>query len=83
MRIKILLISSISVFLSCSNSDENPATNSTPIPPNEAMYFPPNTGTWETKTPESLGWNTTNIAALDTYLTEKTPKVLLFYTTEK
>jgi CubicO group peptidase (beta-lactamase class C family) len=43
-------------------------------PPEEAMYFPPNSGTWETKTPESLGWNTTNIAGLDAYLTEKNTK---------
>lgn len=75
MRIKILLISSLFVFLSCSNNDEYPATNSTPIPPNEAMYFPPITGnTWETKTPESLGWNTANISALDAYLMEKNTK---------
>ncbi len=69
-----LLISLLSIFISCSNDD-----NSTPSPTEEAMYFPPNgSTTWETKTPESLGWNTANIAALNTYLKDS-----LFYTMEK
>jgi CubicO group peptidase (beta-lactamase class C family) len=46
-----------------------------PTPTEEAMYFPPIAGTtWETKTPESLGWNTANIAALNTYLSDKNSK---------
>ncbi|MES2863921.1 MAG: serine hydrolase [Bacteroidota bacterium] len=66
----ILLISLFSIFISCS-SDETPE----PTPTEETMYFPPNTGTtWETKTPESLGWNTANIAALNTYLSDKHTK---------
>ncbi len=71
MRLKhLLLISLLSIFISCG-SDDTPA----PTPTEEAMYFPPNTGTtWETKTPESLGWNTANIAALNTYLTDKHSK---------
>ncbi len=71
MRLKyLLLISLLSIFISCSNDD-----TSTPSPTEEAMYFPPITGTtWETKTPESLGWNTANIAALNTYLNDKHTK---------
>ena len=70
MKINILLISLLSIFISCG-SDDTPA----PTPTEEAMYFPPITGTtWETKTPESLGWNTANIAALNTYLTDKHSK---------
>ena len=66
----ILLISLLSLFISCSNDD-----TSTSSPTEEAMYFPPITGTtWETKTPESLGWNTANIAALNTFLRDKNSK---------
>jgi CubicO group peptidase (beta-lactamase class C family) len=71
MRLKhLLLISLLSIFISCGSDD-----TSTASPTEEAMYFPPMTGTtWETKTPESLGWNTANIAALNTYLTDKHSK---------
>lgn len=66
----LLLISLLSVFISCS-SDES----STPSTTEEAMYFPPITGTtWETKTPESLGWNTANIQPLYDYLNLKHTK---------
>ena len=66
----LLQISLFTIFMSCG-SDDTPATT----PTEEAMYFPPNTGTtWETKTPESLGWNTANIAALNTYLSDKHSK---------
>ena len=57
------------LFISCGETECDCVS-----PPEEAMYFPPNSGTWETKTPESLGWNTTNIAGLDAYLTEKNTK---------
>ena len=76
MKIKILLISFLLIFISCS-SDETSVPTPTPIPTptEETMYFPPNgSTTWETKTPESLGWNTANIAALNTYLTDKHSK---------
>ena len=70
MKINTLLISLLSIFISCGSDD-----TSTASPTEEAMYFPPMTGTtWETKTPESLGWNTANIAALNTYLTDKHSK---------
>lgn len=70
MKIKILLISLFTIFISCS-SDETPA----PTPTEEAIYFPPNgSTTWDTKTPESLGWNSTNIQALYDYLQLKNSK---------
>ncbi|CAM4302275.1 serine hydrolase domain-containing protein [Flavobacterium terrigena] len=71
MRLKyLLLISLLSIFISCSND-----TESNPSPTEEAMYFPPITGTtWETKTPQSLGWNTTNIQPLYDYLNLKHSK---------
>ena len=73
----LLLISLISIFISCSN-DETTTTNPSPTPIEEAMYFPPITGTtWETKTPESLSWNTANIAALTSYLNDKHSKAFI------
>lgn len=71
MRLKhLLLISLLSIFISCSNDD-----TSTPSPTQETMYFPPMTGTtWETKTPESLGWNTANMQSLYDYLELKNSK---------
>jgi CubicO group peptidase (beta-lactamase class C family) len=74
MKLKhLLLISLLSIFISCGN-DDIPA----PTPTEEAIYFPPMTGTtWETKTPESLGWNTANIAALNTYLSDKHSKAFI------
>ncbi|WP_353148396.1 serine hydrolase [Flavobacterium sp.] len=67
IRLSSLLFSIL--FISCDETECDCVS-----PPEEAMYFPPNTGTWETKSPESLGWNTANIAALDAYLIEKNSK---------
>lgn len=70
MKLKyLLLISLLSLFISCSNEETTTSSN------DDAMYFPPiGSSTWETKTPESLGWNTSNIAALNTYLSDKHTK---------
>lgn len=69
MKLKYLfLISILSIFISCNNDE-------TSTPTEETMYFPPKTGTtWETKTPESLGWNTANIQPLYDYLNLKHSK---------
>jgi CubicO group peptidase (beta-lactamase class C family) len=67
IRLSSLLFSIL--FISCDETECDCVS-----PPEEAMYFPPNTGTWETKSPESLGWNTANIALLDAYLIEKNSK---------
>lgn len=70
--IHFLLISLLTITISCSS---NETSVSTPTPTDEAIYFPPNTGsTWETKTPESLGWNTANIQPLYDYLNLKHSK---------
>lgn len=70
MKIKLLLISFLVLFISCASDDSTIPTST-----EEAMYFPPNTGTtWKTKTPESLGWNTVNIQALYDYLELKNSK---------
>jgi len=57
----------VSLFLlllvGCSSSEtvEEPVV--------EQLYFPPiNSSVWETKTPESLGWNTANLPSLYTFL---------------
>jgi CubicO group peptidase (beta-lactamase class C family) len=72
MRTKFILLSLFSITISCSSSDEAP-TPQQPI--EEQMYFPPiGSSTWETKTPESLGWNIPNIPALNTYLNDKHAK---------
>lgn len=36
--------------------------------PSSAIYFPPTSGTWETVTPASLGWNVSALTDLTTYL---------------
>ncbi len=42
------------------------------------IYFPPNTGnTWETVSPESLGWCTENIDTLYSFLEQKHSKAFI------
>jgi CubicO group peptidase (beta-lactamase class C family) len=49
-----------------------------PIPSVESMYFPNNTdNNWETKTLESLGWNTAGVQPLRDYLVQKNTKALI------
>lgn len=45
-------------------------------PPEESMYFPPITSEtiWETKAPENMGWTTSNLQTLYTYLEQKNTK---------
>ena len=58
MKIKNLLLFCTSVLFLCCSNDDSSENNVT----EEAMYFPPiGSTTWETKTPESLNWNTANI----------------------
>lgn len=51
------------LLLNCSSTepidDDNQPTN---------LYFPPNSGTWETMTPQSQGWNLNKLNALKTFL---------------
>jgi CubicO group peptidase (beta-lactamase class C family) len=43
----------------------------------QTTYFPPNTGTWETINPQSLGWCSSNIDSLYNYLNQKNTKAFL------
>ena len=43
----------------------------------QTTYFPPNTGNWETITPQSLGWCASNIDSLYNYLGQKNTKAFL------
>jgi CubicO group peptidase (beta-lactamase class C family) len=43
----------------------------------QTTYFPPNTGTWETITPQSLGWCDANIDSLYNYLNQKNTKAFI------
>ncbi|MBS1951723.1 MAG: Beta-lactamase class C-like and penicillin binding proteins (PBPs) superfamily [Cytophagales bacterium] len=57
--IQVLIVSII--FFSCTKNNPSPSGTST-------LYFPPNSGTWQTVTPASLGWNVTALTTLLTYL---------------
>jgi CubicO group peptidase (beta-lactamase class C family) len=78
MKQPILTLAALFVlFVSSCNkkSSDNPAP---PTPPPAALYFPPLTGTdWQTTTPASLGWNTTQLNDLYTYLQSKNTKAFL------
>ena len=43
----------------------------------QTTYFPPNTGTWETTSPQSLGWCDANIDSLYNYLNQKNTKAFI------
>lgn len=60
----------LAVAFSCKKSPVNPAQV------DEPLYFPTNT-TWETKTPESLQWNTANLESLYTYLSQNNTRAFL------
>lgn len=74
MKIQLFLVSLVLVISSCSENDCGCIT-----PPEETMYFPPINSEiiWETKTVESMGWNTTNLQTLYTYLEQKNTKSFL------
>lgn len=59
------------IAFSCSSED----TPTNMLPTEEQTYFPPiGSSIWETKTPESLNWNTTNVQPLYDYLELKNTK---------
>ena len=73
MRYLYILFASISFMTSC-NSDDLVAQESIPTT-EENTYFPPNNSSeWQTKTPESLNWNTSNLNDLESFLEEKNSK---------
>lgn len=59
------------LFVACKKNDLPPDTGT-------QLYFPP-TGstTWETTTPESLGWNTSAIPALNSFLESTNTKAFI------
>jgi CubicO group peptidase (beta-lactamase class C family) len=71
MRVQLFLISLVLLTISCSGNDCGCVT-----PPEETMYFPPITSetSWETKSVESMDWNTANLQTLYTYLEQKNTK---------
>ncbi|HCW06605.1 MAG TPA: serine hydrolase [Cytophagales bacterium] len=59
----------IAINISCSKkSDPAPSTSS---------YFPPSSGTWETVTPASLGWNETAVTDLVSYLSSTNTRAFI------
>jgi CubicO group peptidase (beta-lactamase class C family) len=68
---KYTLVFSALLVLASSCGGDDPA-------PGKSSYFPPiGSSTWETITPASLGWNETNIADLDDFMTSTNTRALL------
>ncbi len=66
------------VVLVTACKKKNNETPTPPTPPPATLYFPPLTGTdWQTTTPASLGWNTTQLNDLYTYLQSKNTKAFI------
>lgn len=67
----------IVLFSSCKD-EETPTPDPVPVPVPETLYFPPVSGTeWQTTTAASLGWNTTELNNLYTYLQSKNTKAFI------
>jgi CubicO group peptidase (beta-lactamase class C family) len=61
LRFLLFLLTSFLFVTSCTKKND-------PAPSTTSLYFPPNSSTWESVTPASLGWNETAITDLITYL---------------
>ncbi len=77
MKYLLILSLLLSLFITgCQNSNEvlpdsNPSTDTT-------LYFPPTSNnTWETISPESLGWNTQALSSLESYLANANTKAFI------
>ena len=71
-----LLLLLVVLITACKK--KNNETPAPPTPPPATLYFPPLTGTdWQTTTPASLGWNTTQLNDLYTYLQSKNTKAFI------
>lgn len=69
MKYTLLLFVLLVLTSACGGDDPSPGKSS---------YFPPiGSSTWETITPASLGWNETNIAGLDDFMTSTNTRALL------
>jgi CubicO group peptidase (beta-lactamase class C family) len=63
----IMFVLVVAIVTSCSKSN-NPAPSNPITVTSTTLYFPPATGTWSTTTAASLGWNTSGLSDLNTYL---------------
>ena len=73
----ITIFLAIAMLVSCSSNsdDDNGGPN---IDDPTQLYFPPlSSSTWETISPQELGWNTNATAALNTLLEEKNTKAFI------
>ncbi|OJJ21643.1 serine hydrolase [marine bacterium AO1-C] len=82
MIMKYLLIPLLVLLLfttACQNNEEvQPDTPSPTTSTDSTLYFPPiNSNTWETTSPESLGWNTQAISSLESYLANSNTKAFI------
>lgn len=64
MKKYLPLLIMVITLASCKDDEDKKLPEETNNNPETALYFPPETGEWETTAPESLGWNTDSIAAL-------------------
>lgn len=68
----------ISSFIFSCKKDENTNTVSPPLPVNDVVYFPPTSSTvWDSISPSSLNWNTTELNNLYPYLQSKNTKAFI------
>lgn len=78
MRYLILLTL---LFLSCGGDDDQapvPIDDQIDEPADPSLYFPPlNSDEWETISPESLGWNASQITSLDAFVDNTNTRALL------
>lgn len=82
---KYLILFIITSLTSCSSDSNNPIITEegdpaivTPIEPTEIMYFPPiDNSIWETTSPETLGWNTSETENLKTFLSENNTRAFI------
>ena len=74
MKYLFPLLGSLFIFCSCKKA----STPTPEIPSTSSIYFPPlGSLEWQTTTPESLGWNTTNLPALYDYLQQQDTRAFL------
>jgi len=68
----------VSSFIFSCKKDENTNTVSPPLPVNDVVYFPPTSSTvWDSISPASLNWNTTELNNLYPYLQSKNTKAFI------
>ena len=75
MKYYFYILTSILFIFSCSPEDATAQESIQNQLPEENTYFPPNNSSiWDTKTPESLNWNTDDLDNLRLFLEEKNSK---------